>query len=525
MNVRIFFAVLLALGSTTGFSQSKLRKLPANLNHPAINNTAPFISLDGNSMIYLADVEEDNAITMSFTTRQGVNWKDPVIMPKSVNNKLNFMKGYALSPDGQTLYITNMRSNGMGGFDLYTSQWIGTRWDDPVNMLLPANSKGHDACPSLSLDGSTMYYMRCEKMDFNTASECRLLMMKKKANGQWDTPVELPASINSGNSQTPRIMGDGVSLIFSSDKLSPNKGGMDLYMTRFLKGVWTSPQPLDFVNTPGDDQFVSATSAGMYLLRDAKGQRSSELVELLFPEEVRPKGTLKIEGRLTGPADLTSAFVTVFDLGDQSRVFSIKPEKNGAFVAYMNYGGLYDLSVEPAQDNYTFYSRAFDLRGTDPPMLERVDVNLTAAVSGTVLELGGISFGPQSSVVAPSSTQEIRRLARLIHGSPDKAFGIEVTLHGYVEDSLRSETDLTEVRYDTTRIPVTYQLDSATTATRDSIVVKATYHNNRTLAQARAVEAALIREGIAREKLASSGKAVIEAIPEKRRLQISVIVH
>ncbi|MBL7863294.1 MAG: PD40 domain-containing protein [Cyclobacteriaceae bacterium] len=524
MIARFTITGLLTLVSIQGFAQAKQRKLPANLNHPAINNFAPYISLDGNSMVYLADVEEDHANTMSFTTRQGVNWKDPVIMPKSVNNKLNFAKGYALSADGKTLFITNLRSNGMGGFDLYTSQWTGTRWDDPVNMLLPANSKGHDGCPSLSLDGSSLYYMRCERMDFQSASECKLMVMKKKANGQWDTPVEMPANINTGNSQTPRIMGDGVSLVFSSDKLRPNKGGMDLYLTRFEKGAWSNPVALDFANTTGDDQYVSATSVGMYLLRDQAGQRSSELVEWLFPQEVRPRGTLRLEGKVAGPSNLGSPFITIYDLNDQQATYTTKPDASGTFVAYMNYGGLYDLSIEPEQDNFTFYSKLFDLRSGEMPMVERVEASLGPASSGSAIDLAGISFVPHSSELSPSSKQEIRRLTRFIQGNAGHAFAIEVTLSGYVEDSLQT-ADLTEVRYDSIKIPVTYQVDSVTTATRDSIVVKARYHNDRTLAQAKAIERALIREGISKEHLASSGKAISEALPEKRRTLISVIVH
>ncbi len=501
-----------------------MRKMPPNLNHPAINNFAPFISLDGNSLVYLADVAEDNAITMNYTTRVGVNWKDPVILPKSVNSRLNFMKGYALSADGLILYLSNMKTNGMGGFDLYTSQLIGNRWEEPENMLLPANSKGHDACPSVSLDGSTMFYMRCEKMDFNKAEACRILMMKKKANGQWGTPEELPDFVNTGNSQTPRIMGDSEMLIFSSDRIQPNKGGMDLYYTRYGKTGWSKPQPLDFANTPQDDQYFSATAAGMYLLKDAPSQRSSELVELLFPTDVRPKGTLRLEGLVEGPPDLSSPFVSVFD-SNQNLVFSTQPGKSGAFVAYMNYTGKYELSVEPAQDNYSFYSKQFDLRGENPPMLERVQIRLFPVAVGDALDLAGVGFSPQSATVSPSSSQELRRLARLIQGSPDKSFSIEVTLQGYLQDTIRSSTDLTEVIYDTIRIPVTYILDSLTTATRDSLALKARYHNDRTLRQAKAIEDALLRQGISQSRLASSGKAVEEAILEKRKTFVRVIAH
>lgn len=506
-------------------AQLKVRKLANNLNHPAINNYAPYISLDGNSMVYVADLGEDHALTMAYTVRQGVNWKDPITLPKWIDNRLNFLKGFALSPDGKTLFISNQKSNGMGGFDLYTSRWKGSSWEEPVNMLLPANSKSNEACPSLSLDGSTLYYMRCDRMDFTNASGCRLMMMKKKPNGQWDDPVELPGHINTGNSQSPRIMGDGEMLIFSSDQLRPNKGRMDLYYTRFQEGSWTQPQPLDFANTPGDDQYVSATSAGMYLLKESMGQHSSELVEFLFPEEVRPKGTLRLEGVVSGPADPASPFVTIYDRDERRKTNTLRPGKDGSFVTYLTYGHRYEISIEPAEDHYTFFSRSFDLRGTDNAMVEKIRAVLSPAESDAVLDLEGIQFEGNTPALSPVSSPEIDRVARMMRGNADKSFAIEVTMYGYLEDSLRSQPDLTEVAYDTTRLTVTYAVDSVTSATRDSLVVKTRYHNDRTLAQAKTVASALVRLGIPAEKLACSGTALKEALPEKRRTEVQLIVH
>lgn len=508
----------------TVIGQAKVRKISTNINHPAINNSAPYVSLNGNSMVYLADVAEDNVITMNYTTREGVNWKDPVILPKSVNNRLNFLPGFALSPDGKTLYFSNSKANGMGGFDIYTSQLSGNLWKEPVNMLLPANSKGHEACPSISLDGTMMFFMRCDKMDFTRASGCKLMMMMKMPNGRWDEPVELPDHVNTGNSQTPRIMGDGEVLVFSSDRLQPNKGGMDLYITRLVNGTWSKPQELDFANSQLDDQYVSATSSGMYLLKDMKGQHSSELVELLIPPELRPKGTLRIEGRVAGPADLASAFITVYDLNNQKRFFSTKPAADGNFVAYMNYGAVYDLSIEPEKDNFTFFSKTFDLRGENLSMVNRLEATLSPAMPGTVVDLDGITFTTMSEI-AESSTQELSRLIRLIQGNSAHSFSIEVTLMGYQVDSIQSTPDLTEVIGDTVKIPVTYMVDSITTATRDSIIVKTRYHNDRTLKQAKALERHLVLQGISPGRLASSGKAELEAILEKRKTLVRIIMH
>ena len=97
------------------------------------------------------------------------------------------------------------------------------------------------------------------------SDNCKILRVKKKPNGQWDVPEELPASINTGNSQTPRIMADGETLVFASNKMAGGKGGMDLYLTRFTNNTWSNPVPLDFVNTDKDDQYVSAAGLGRYL--------------------------------------------------------------------------------------------------------------------------------------------------------------------------------------------------------------------------------------------------------------------
>ncbi len=525
MKIASLLAILMIGTFQQLLGQAKLRKMPPNINHSSINNYAPCISLDGNAMVYIADVAEDNVLTMCYSSREGVNWKDPVVLPKSVNSRLNFLKGFGLSPDGKTLYVSNSKGNGLGGFDLYISQFTGILWSEPVNMGLPLNSKSNEASPSLSADGSTMYFMRCDKMDFTKADNCKIMVMTKKPNGQWDQPVELPATVNSGNSQTPRIMGDGETLLFSSNKIQPNKGGMDLYLTRFSNGQWSNPQPLDFVNTANDDQYVTATSLGRYLLKDMPGIRENELVEILFPADLRPKSTMKIEGTVTGPENLTSVFVTVYNLLNQSRVFSTRPGKDGTFVAYVKEGGMYDLSVDPEEDNFTFFSKKFDMTSEKFSLVEKVTAPLRPLASGDEIALNGISFKPYSSELSASSTQELRRVVRLMQGNSDKYFSIRVTHMGFEKDSLRSGPDLTEIKVDTLKIPITYKIDSATTATRDSIVTKTTYHNDRTPLQAKAVCAYLISSGIPAGKIACSGKSLPEAILENRKMIIDVIVH
>ena len=138
-------------------------------------------------------------------------------------------------------------------------------------------------------------------------------------------------------------MADSETLIFSTDKMGSTKGGMDLYITRLSNGSWSDPVPLDFVNTPQDDQFVSASALGRYLIKEAPGSRkNSELVEFLFPEEVRPKGMMKVEGKITDENGAAlPAYITIMDLVNSKRVHSARPTADGDISKAYEYGAAY----------------------------------------------------------------------------------------------------------------------------------------------------------------------------------------
>ncbi|HCR52841.1 MAG TPA: hypothetical protein DIW27_00395, partial [Cytophagales bacterium] len=156
MNKFLVFLLLLQSGQL--FAQARLRKLPGTINHPAINVSAPYISLDGNTLVFISDNSDENQLTMFYTTKKdAVNWKEPVMMPKTVNNRLNYLHGFALSADGKSLYLSSLKSGGLGGFDILVSQLKGAIWSEPINLGLPINSLGQEACPSLAPDESALY--------------------------------------------------------------------------------------------------------------------------------------------------------------------------------------------------------------------------------------------------------------------------------------------------------------------------------------------------------------------------------
>lgn len=529
---RFLLIPVILMSITWCFGQAKIRKMPNNINHPAINVSAPYISLDGNSLIFISDYGEDNTLIMNYTTKvDAVNWKDPAVMPKNVNSRLNFLKGFALSQDGRTLYITSLKSGGLGGYDILSSTLSGTTWSEPKNFGLPVNSGKHEGAPSLTADGSVVYFMRCDQMDASKASGCKLLMSKKKTNGQWGDPTELPASINTGNSQIPRIMGDSETLIFSSDKFSGNKGGMDLYVSRLKGTEWSAPVALDFANTSIDDQYVSATSLGRYLIKDAAGARKSEIVEMLFPSDSKPKGMMKLEGKIVAE-NPGAAYISVFDQKDQSQVFNGRPYANGGFTVYLKEGDVYDLSVDPEKDNFTFFSKKFDLTGEKFTISGSENIALKPLAPGDIIELGGLTFKPASSDITSSSTQELRRVVRMIKGNPAYKFTIDVTLYGLVQDSIRSNSDLTEITSDSVTKIISYSvMDTlatppvSRTMTRDSVMIRHTYSNDRTANQGLEIVNYLVGQGIPGSIVTLTHKAIPEPDAMLRKTLVRIIVR
>lgn len=522
---RLAVIVCLIVIPSMAFAQAKLRRLPSSINSPSMNVSAPFISLDGSSILFTSDYGNEG-LMMYFSQRESGDWKQPAELPRYLNTRLNLLSGYSLSADGKTLYITSAKSGGVGGFDLWASELKGSTWSPITNLFLPVNTKGNEGCATFTPDGNTIFFMRCDRMDMQKADKCKIFMAKKKpGTNQWEEPAELPAHINTGNSQTPRIAADGETLIFSSDKISPNQGGMDLYVTKLKNGTWSAPLPIPDVNTEKDDQYVSLQANGRYLLKEAPGKFKSEILEYLLPDNLRPKGVMKVDGFIKdAEGKPTPAYISVFDLYNNTRILSSRPEADGSFFFYLLEGNAYEVSVDHEQGSYTFFSKQFDLMHNETLRNEKLNVILKPIAAGDELVLEGLHFTPHTLTLDNNAESELRRVSRLMK-STSLDFELQVLLSGYLEDSVKSSPDLTEVMIDSTNV-VLQKVDSlGQLSTQDSLVIKTRYHNDRTPAEAEVIIAKLAASGIDRNRIAVLVNARQEDVVENRKTIIKLIAR
>lgn len=424
MSTKLKYPITLTLAIIfiTATGQGSIRKMEIPLNHPSLNYWSPFISLDGNNLIFQCDNTENRQPGLFFTSRSGANWKDPVLLPKSINNSTVFLDGTTLSGDGKEIWVSAQRSGGIGGYDLISFQIKPDGFAEGKNIGAPLNSNQHEASAVFTPDGGTVYFMRCVSIQNGQANGCKILISKKKLNGTWEAPVELPGEINKGNSQFPRILADGETLLFFSDSHRPNAGGMDIYLSTWDGTSWSTPIALTFLNSEKSERPVSITSFGRSVLTARRGEKKSELVEVFFPAELKPRQVLRINGNIVS-ADPATIYLSLYDSATGKQLRSLRPDATGSFMLFLPYGNTYRLFADPAADNLPFYSTVYNLSKGQGQVAGRLTIDPGVIQSGFKIDLGAILF-LENTAPTPGSVPMINRVIRLMQSNPGSSFQV-----------------------------------------------------------------------------------------------------
>ena len=449
----MFFLVSVCLIPLFVKAQVTSKKLlPRNVNINYLNQLAPSVSGDGNHLIFLSDQVSSKRLNMMYSTRTGPQtWSDPEVIKEIDNSfEINHLRGYSISFDGKIVFFTTLKSGGIGGYDVWMIQRQGNGWSQPQNPGKPLNTSGNEADASLSADGKTIYFMRCEKVNMNSTENCTLYYATKKNSFLWNEPVALPANINTGNAVSPRILSDNETLYFSSDKAG-GQGGYDLYMTRKEETGWSDPVALDFVNSEVDDRYVGLTAKGDILFYSMKYKDKDKLVMAMIPEEYQPLKIYQINGKVTTENEQPlEAIVQVYDVDSKKLATAVRAAQNsGEFYLLLKGGAKYDLSINPSKSEYLFHSEIIDLSELESSAFERKSIALKKMQKGLVFTASNITFQPYSAELQESSLAEIRRLSLLLRNNPGINMEIGAHLGEYLSDSIQSSPELTEVKVDT----------------------------------------------------------------------------
>jgi Tol biopolymer transport system component len=289
MKRTVLLLLVLSFGLTTEVANADFTfGAPTNLG-PTINTPAldsqPSISADGLSLFFYSERSggygnRDIWVAKRITTNE--DWTTVENVGPPVNTSYRDSSP-AILGDGLTLFFDSDRPGGSSGLDI----WVTTRttksdpWGTPMNLGPTVNASSHDAYPSVSADGLTLFMQSNRPGGYGKYDIW--LTTRQTKDDPWTTPVNLGSTVNSSAIEgNPSISPDGLALLFAS--LRPGGYGIsDMYLVRrkTIQDLWGLPMNLGpVVNSPSIEAGMSISTDGLTLYFESErpgGEGSGDL--------------------------------------------------------------------------------------------------------------------------------------------------------------------------------------------------------------------------------------------------------
>lgn len=363
------------------------------------------------------------------TNKVNGKWEMAEKMPTPFNSLEN-EGALSISPDGRTAYFTRCNArDGYGSCDLYYSERIGQRWTEPKNMGQTVNSSAWDSQPTIASDGRTLFFVSNRR---GGKGKNDIWYTYKKDNDKWTKPINLDSTINTpGNDMYPFIHPSNTSLYFSSD-YHLGMGGFDIFYSNIVDGKFTPAQNIGYpINTSSDEtSFIVSPSGKKAIfstsLKDSKGGK--DLYEFDLYEKAQPTPVVYMKGKTFDKFTSKPLAVNfeVKDINKNSLIASSSSDpQTGEYLVVLPLGATYALNAWA--DGYLFYSENFKLNDISKSNSYQKDIFLIPIIEGESVVLNNIFFETNTFSLLPSSQSELNTLLELLQ--KNKNIVIEISGH------------------------------------------------------------------------------------------------
>ncbi|MBL0766137.1 OmpA family protein [Marivirga atlantica] len=497
--------------SCTTLATAQKRRLPQNISSWSNNEYAPKLTADGRTLLYMSDYTDSGEPEIFISTAIGNNWSKGQKVDIPNKNMIPF-GAYNISYDGEQLIYASKKSPGIGGYDIRFQQKEGNNsWGQSVNPGKPLNSPLNEMDPTLSADGKTLYFSRCETLDPD-GGNCKIYAAEFLGDVYWKEPEEIKLDLASSSFVNPVILPDNKTLYFAALN---KEGNYDFYMSRKEANGWSKPLPMDFLNTDAHDRYIGVTALGDVAYIHEEDERGYDLYMVKVPEAFQPAKVYYLEGTVTNlPA---KALIKATDVAtDQELVRLILDPADKTFGIYIPEGHQVDFSIETKESGYGYYSEYLDLEDLGSSKKVVKDILLPTLESGQAYP-AAIVFEENSADFVSGAEEELDRLITLMKQNRDFHFKLEV-YQASVTESDQYADSLTETRYDTLLVTAN-KMDSISENTTEVSATDSTsfeytpleeivtiYHNDLSQKRADAITAYLLDKGVPESMFSTSGK-------------------
>jgi outer membrane protein OmpA-like peptidoglycan-associated protein len=409
----------------------------------------PVLTADGNTLIFTAEVPQKNnpqdfEENIYISKKVNGEWQKPEEIAENINTQFN--EGTcSISADGKIMVFTACEGSrkSFGSCDLFITRREGDKWTDPENMGPYVNSQYWDSQPSLSPDGSQIYFSSDRPFGVGKKD---LWMSELDANGKWKRAINLGPKINTALDEvSPFVHANGQSLFYSSNGRE-GLGKHDIYMTNIAKGFSAESINLGYpINTVGDESGLFIAANGETALYSVQKKDSVAIFQFSVPSELSSQfdKIYYIKGFIRDTKDNKPLYSTIEVVnrksGERISKFLSDPV-TGDYMTVLPQEGEYLMYVETP--GYFFKSLKFDFK--EGRENKELDINLSKIEKQSKETLNNIFFDTGSAKLRPDSDIELKKLTEML--SRNAKLTVEISGHTDDVGNDKANLDLSNLR-------------------------------------------------------------------------------
>ncbi len=422
---------------------------PHNLGD-SINSTtrdySPFITPDGSTLLFNRLLNNGAAGNEDFYIsyfKEG-HWTRAKNLGNIINTDNN-EGAQCMSVDGSYMFFTrcNDKRNMSSGCDLYLTYKEKGSWTPPTPLGPPINTGDWESQPSFSADGRTLYFAAHRSKIGSGGAD--IYVSKLQADGKWSMPENLGPAINSmGDENSPFIHPDGVTLYFASNG-HVGMGRMDLFVSRKqTDGTWSKPQNLGYpINTKDDETNLIVTADGKtayYSSSMGKGGNNLDIYTFVLNPDVQATPVNYLKGKVLDKKTNKALAATLELVNLKTGRVVREAESNsqdGEFMFCLP-AGEGEYAIEAVMPGYLIFSGHMDIQTTSENIAHNSDVLMEPIAIGANINLNNIYFTTASAELQKKSFSELFLLVQLLKENPT----MKIEIGGHTDNTGTSEDNL-----------------------------------------------------------------------------------